>query len=1545
MPSTTKEQRKGSKPPKHWTQNIQDSTVDRAEDGKIHFSVKGGAENGQFIFVSDIKHDKIVIRSGKVHVDEILLEVNGTKVAGFTLWDIYTLFHEYSDQLLYLKCVKAGQPLTKDLRRYLNTRFQKGSIDHDLQQTIRENLYYRTVPCTTRLPREGEINGVDYKFLSPNEFMALEKSGNLLESGIFDGNHYGTPKPPKSPPPESPPSSPLDEKPPSPHAEVNETQNDSRDIVRPGATPSSAGKRQRNKSTIDATTLNSTTVDVDDEDRQKQIKQLEDKYGPLTSNWEISFTEDGDLYYIDHEREVTQWHDPRDENQDREGEEEEEEKEKEQEEEEDEKKSKESEDAVSQDLPYGWERINDPQYGTYFIDHVNRKTQYDSPVKNGTANGQKPGPKFPKTISQTSVEEVKTQPSKEASENGSYYTTSEQEWHHLFTNDPDKLKGKRLRTSLFKSRQGFGFTIIGGDKEDEFLQIKSILPDGPAFEDGKLETGDVLVYVNDRKVLGSTHQDVVTLFQTITPGEKVTLDVCRGYPLPFDPSDPNTNIVTTYAVEPPKSPKDSQGDKEGPSPLPERRNNRSSSVVDLKNHQNGKEEMEPLENRLGQGEGRRHGPRKRKDENNLKHSHAKSLPDLTKKAQMEMENRAKTPTLSINLPYSGDQTPPHFPKPETIVVEFVKGPDGFGFTVADSPYGQKIKQILAPERCKDLQKGDILVEINNDNIQSLAHTEVVKKLKECPQGSKARIVVQRGGYMRSSKPNPRSPQRINQAGPHSPDGIGYPDERGDHRHPPHDRRPHKYQNGKEPFQRDAQRRRSEPPPRSHDGYRPGAAPHSPTGQNSHYNQMTDHLPPNRVDGFEDGNDRMRGRAPQRDPRGYEPDRHSLGGVSLDSHQKRMYYQDRRQPPHLNNHQYRPEDRLSRPQSRGQPHSPGRDAQSHFIESTIFLKKGENGFGFRIVGGTEEGTQVSVANIVNGGAADVDGRLQSGDQILYIDGQSVSGASHSKVVTLMNNAGHIGRVSLGIRRIVPLAPRESSSPTHSRSSQSTIISSAVDALATEVVLTRHESEGFGFVVLSSHMKSGTTIGRITKGSPADRNGWLKVGDHIIAINGIDITNMPHKDIVNLIKDTGLTVSLTVGAREGDPLAQRSPLLKSDRDFTNAQAMPAQVKGGDPSSPTGNQSPRHTLPHNHKPPEPVYAQSSKLRPLQQNRPSDQNPTPNQVPQLTTTRSNPHPQQLTLRSDPGNSAHYPRPAFEKDPRGPSANQLPAYTRPPSVPHSPNRTMQRAEPPRRDQGPMTQPDGAFRPKDQPVGPPMPRRVQDPRAATLGRVPNRYPTNRETGFRPPPERQGDQTQQPGSWIPPGQQRPPMKMTTGQPQYQRDDGRQVYSVELERGPTGFGFSLRGDKEYNTPFYILRMAETGPAARQGMMRVGDQLLRINNNSTENMTYKDAIEFIRTGGNRVSLTLQRLRPTGNNVRHQRPVSLFYHSVRQQRPVSLFYPSDARGTAQTPPPMFHNAPLRNSNTSLQNNQPRARPVDQRQQNADTSWTYRSLPRTMRY
>ena len=75
----------------------------------------------------------------------------------------------------------------------------------------------------------------------------------------------------------------------------------------------------------------------------------------------------------------------------------------------------------------------------------------------------------------------------------------------------------------------------------------------------------------------------------------------------------------------------------------------------------------------------------------------------------------------------------------------VKGPMGFGFTIADSPYGQKVKQILDAPRCQGLLEGDILVEINGRMIRSCTHNEAVNILKECPKGQEAFIRVQRGG--------------------------------------------------------------------------------------------------------------------------------------------------------------------------------------------------------------------------------------------------------------------------------------------------------------------------------------------------------------------------------------------------------------------------------------------------------------------------------------------------------------------------------------------------------------------------------------------------------------------------------------------------------------------------------------------------------------------------------------------------------------------------------------------------------------------------------
>lgn len=47
---------------------------------------------------------------------------------------------------------------------------------------------------------------------------------------------------------------------------------------------------------------------------------------------------------------------------------------------------------------------------------------------------------------------------------------------------------------------------------------------------------------------------------------------------------------------------------------------------------------------------------------------------------------------------------------------------------------------------------------------------------------------------------------------------------------------------------------------------------------------------------------------------------------------------------------------------------------------------------------------------------------------------------------------------------------------------------------------------------------------------------------------------------------------------------------------------------------------------------------------------------------------------------------------------------------------------------------------------------------------------------------------------------------------------EYYSVDLERDSKGFGFSLRGGREYNMDLYVLRLAEDGSAVRNGKMRV-------------------------------------------------------------------------------------------------------------------------------
>ncbi len=221
----------------------------------------------------------------------------------------------------------------------------------------------------------------------------------------------------------------------------------------------------------------------------------------------------------------------------------------------------------------------------------------------------------------------------------------------------------------------------------------------------------MLVYINDKCVLGCTHQDVVGIFQTIPIGGKVALKVCRGYPLPFDPDDPNTEIVTTVAVT-----------------LPQKLATMSNTL----SYSRPAPALPPRTPIEGLQPSQRN---------------IKSMPDLSQPGNpsdvMAGSGFAQKNRSVEELPSSG--SPMRNLRPELFTIHIVKGAMGFGFTIADSVYGQRVKQIVDRARCKTLQEGDILLEINRIRVKDMPHSDVVGVLKDCAKFEEAAIVIQRGG--------------------------------------------------------------------------------------------------------------------------------------------------------------------------------------------------------------------------------------------------------------------------------------------------------------------------------------------------------------------------------------------------------------------------------------------------------------------------------------------------------------------------------------------------------------------------------------------------------------------------------------------------------------------------------------------------------------------------------------------------------------------------------------------------------------------------------
>lgn len=200
----------------------------------------------------------------------------------------------------------------------------------------------------------------------------------------------------------------------------------------------------------------------------------------------------------------------------------------------------------------------------------------------------------------------------------------------------------------------------------------------------------------------------------------------------------------------------------------------------------------------------------------------------------------------------------------------------------------------------------------------------------------------------------------------------------------------------------------------------------------------------------------------------------------------------------------------------------------------------DGLGLSVRGGLEFGCGLYISQIVKDGQADNVG-LQVGDEIVRINGYSISSCIHEEVISLIKTKKI---VSLKVRH-VGMIPAKSSSDEPLKwqfvdqfVSESGEKKSSVAGLASiggkeikekKVFLSLVGTKGMGISISSGPtQKPGIYISNVKPGSLSAEVG-LEVGDQIVEVNGVDFTNLDHKEAVRVLKSSrSLTITVLTGA---------------------------------------------------------------------------------------------------------------------------------------------------------------------------------------------------------------------------------------------------------------------------------------------------------------------------------------------------------------------------------------------------------------------------------
>ncbi|XP_017888417.1 disks large 1 tumor suppressor protein isoform X18 [Ceratina calcarata] len=246
---------------------------------------------------------------------------------------------------------------------------------------------------------------------------------------------------------------------------------------------------------------------------------------------------------------------------------------------------------------------------------------------------------------------------------------------------------------------------------------------------------------------------------------------------------------------------------------------------------------------------------------------------------------------------------------------------------------------------------------------------------------------------------------------------------------------------------------------------------------------------------------------------------------------------------------------------------------------IELIKGNKGLGFSIAGGI--GNQhipgdngIYVTKIMEGGAAQVDGRLVVGDKLVAVRNalqgdKNLENVTHEEAVATLKATQD--RVVLLVAKpetgIVPPPPPPMASD-NSLSPQPRKQNGSVSALENNSTLpysqeSRHASSlalhgattpravsqedvsrevrtvvlnkgssGLGFNIVGGEDGEGIFISFILAGGPADLSGELRRGDQILSVNGINLRTATHEEAAAALKGTGQTVTIVVQYKPED-----------------------------------------------------------------------------------------------------------------------------------------------------------------------------------------------------------------------------------------------------------------------------------------------------------------------------------------------------------------------------------------------------------------------------